>query len=309
MEIRQLQAMITLINSDFSVSKTADQLYLVQSAVSQQLKKLELELGGDLFERKGKRLTGLTAFGIQVEQQARKSLNAVKNIHLLSEDNLMVGKGVLRIGCTHTQARYILPTVIRAFHQSFPDIELQIHQGNPKQLVAWAGNDEVDFSICTEELAESGKLQSIPCYQWNRSLVTLPGHALHKIKKLTLKDLAAYPIITYILGFTGRQHFNDIFTQAGLAPNTILSAADTDIIKAYVLEGLGIGVIADMAFDPLIDSGLIKRDLSDLFPWETTRIAYLKDKYIRRSQQRFIDLFLETIRMDSTGRFKVVSEN
>lgn len=308
MELRQLQAMITLINSDFSVSRTAEQLYLVQSAVSQQLKKLELELGSQLFIRKGKRLIGLTDFGKKVEKQARKTLNSAKNINLLSEDNLSAGKGVLRIGCTHTQARYILPTVIRAFHHLFPDIELQIHQGNPKQLVAWAGNDEVDFSICTEELAESGKLQSIPCYQWNRSLITLPGHELHDLQNLTLDDLTRYPIITYILGFTGRQHFNDIFTKAGLTPNTILSAADTDIIKAYVLEGLGIGVIADMAFDPEIDTGLQKRDLNSLFPWETTRIAYLKDKYIRRSQQRFIDLFLEAIQMDKTGRFKVVSD-
>jgi len=304
MDIRQLQAMITLINSDFSVSNTAEKLFLVQSAVSQQLKRLEQELGSPLFIRKGKRLTGLTELGKQVEQQARDSLNAVNNIRLLAQDHIKLAQGVLRIGCTHTQARYILPPVIHAFNKSFPDVELQMHQGNPQQLVEWAGNDEVDFSICTEELAESRKLESVSCYQWNRSLITLPDHPLQKIEKPTLKDLCKYPIITYVVGFTGRQHFNQTFAKARLKPNTILSAADTDIIKAYVLDGLGIGIIANMSFEAKVDTGLKQIDLSHLFPWETTRIAYLKNKYIRRYQQTFIDLFMQTIRNDKSNRFK-----
>ena len=304
MDIRQLQSMITLINSEFSVSKTAEKLFLVQSAVSQQLQRLEQELGSPLFVRKGKRLTGLTELGKQVEKQARDSLNAVNNIRLLAQDHSDMTQGVLRIGCTHTQARYILPPVIRAFNKSFPEVELQMHQGNPQQLVEWAGRDDVDFSICTEELAQSRKLESISCYQWNRSLITKPEHPLQKITKPSLKDLCKYPIITYVVGFTGRQHFNDVFAKAKLKPNTVLSAADTDIIKAYVLDGLGIGVIANMAFEEKIDQSLKQIDLSHLFPWETTRIAYLKNKVIRRYQQTFIDLFLQTIREDKSSRFR-----
>lgn len=304
MDIRQLQAMITLINSDFSVSAAAQQLFLVQSAVSQQLKRLEQELGTPLFVRKGKRLTGLTELGSQVERQAREILTGVSNIQLMAEDHLKLALGVLRIGCTHTQARYILPPVIRAFNRTYPAIELQIHQGNPQQLVEWAGNDRVDFSICTEELGQSSKLENIPCYQWNRSLITLPDHPLQAIRKPTLEDLCAYPIITYVVGFTGRQHFNSIFAGARLQPNIVLSAADTDIIKAYVLDGLGIGVIASMSYDKNFDASLKRLDLSHLFPWETTRIAYLKNKYIRRYQQTFIDLFMATIRDERSDRFR-----
>ncbi len=304
MDIRQLQAMITLINSEFSVSRTAEKLFLVQSAVSQQLKRLEIELGSSLFVRKGKRLTGLTDLGIQVEKQARVSINAINNIKLLAQDQVDITRGVLRIGCTHTQARYILPPVIKAFNKSYPSVELQIHQGNPQQLVEWAGNDIVDFSICTEELADSNKLESIACYQWNRSLITLPDHPLLEIEKPALKDLCQYPIITYVVGFTGRQHFNDSFANAGLTPNTVLSAADTDIIKAYVLDGLGIGVIAQMSYDKKLDNKLEQVDLSHLFEWETTRIAYLKNKVIRRYQQTFIDLFLQLIRQDNSNRFR-----
>ncbi len=307
MEIRQLQTLIRLIDNDFNVSRTAEKLFLVQSAVSQQLKRLEQELGFELFKRKGKRLTGLSPLGLKVEKQARDALKHVGNIALIADEQRSTKQGVLRIGCTHTQARYILPPVIHLFNQTYPDIEFQIHQGTPRQLVEWAAHDQVDFSICTEELAQSKELDSIDCYRWNRSLITRLDHPLQKTRSIGLSDLCAYPLITYVVGFTGRQHFNETFVQAGLNPNIVLSAADTDIIKAYVLDGLGIGVIASMAYDEKVDTELAVRDISHLFPAETTRIAFQKNKYIRRFQQTFIDLFLKTIQQNKTHRFKSIS--
>ena len=307
MEFRQLQTLITLIGEDFSVSRCADKLFIVQSAVSQQLKRLEQELGNDLFIRKGKRLIGLTDFGGKIEQQARMAMNCMGNIQRLAEDENRSNEGLLRIGCTHTQARYILPPVIHRFNRQFPNIELQIHQGNPQQLVQWAANDLVDFSICTEELAQSDQLESVACYRWNRCLITRPGHPLQKLDSVSLNDLCEYPIITYVMGFTGRGNFDQAFRQAQLKPNTVLSAADTDIIKAYVLDGLGIGVIASMAFNPDLDQALQSRDLNDLFQWETTRIAYLKNRYIRGYQKTFIDLFLLHIAGDDSHRFYAVN--
>ena len=244
MDIRQLKTFISLIDNDFNVSHTAESLFLVQSAVSQQIKRLEQELGFELFMRKGKRLTGLTPLGRDVEVQARDSLKSVKNIYLIADEQRTMNRGVLRIGCTHTQARYILPPVIHLFNCTYPDIEFQIHQGNPQQLVEWASHDQVDFSICTEELGQSKALDSIACYQWNRSLITPRDHPLQKAAAVALSDLCEYPIITYVAGFTGRQHFNETFVRAGLEPNIVLSAADTDIIKIYVLDGLGIGAVS-----------------------------------------------------------------
>ena len=307
MDIRQLQTFIKLIDNDFNVSRTAENQFLVQSAVSQQVKRLEQELGFDLFKRKGKRLTGLTPLGLEVEVQARDSLKAVRNIMQIADEQRSMDQGVLRIGCTHTQARYILPPVIHQFNQVYPEIEFQIHQGTPRQLVEWASHDLVDFSICTEELAESSALDSIACYEWNRCLITRPDHPLQKKASITLSDLCGFPIVTYVAGFTGRQTFDETFAAAGLKPNTVLSAADTDIIKAYVLDGLGIGVIARMAYDEKLDTELPSRDLSHLFPPETTLIAFQKNKYIRRFQQTFIDTFLKTVKRDTTHRFKPVT--
>ena len=302
MEIRQLQSLIKLIECNYSVSKAADEMFIVQSAVSQHLKKLEDELGADLFVRKGKRLTGLTAIGETVAQHARQTLSSVNSIRAIGKDHINQNEGVLRIGTTHTQARYVLPPVIKAFNQAYPRVEMQIHQGTPRQLVQWAANDDLDFSICTEALADSKQLTNIPCYKWNRSLITLGDHPLHHVKNLTLEDLCQYPLVTYVYGFTGRAHFSETFREAGLNPHVVLSAADTDIIRTYVHEAMGIGIIASMALGDVDNKIIRSRDVSHLFPWEITRIAYLNDKYLRRYEQKFIDLLLDFVANDDEGK-------
>ncbi len=301
MDVRQLQSLIKLIDCNFSVTRAADELFVVQSAVSQHLKKLEDELEADLFIRKGKRLIGLTEIGQLVSAHARMALASVNSIHAIGRDYINQGDGILRIGTTHTQARYVLPPVIKAFNQAYPQVEVQIHQGTPKQLVQWAANDELDFSICTEALADSKELTNIPCYKWNRSLITLADHPLQQLEDLTLEDLCHYPLITYVYGFTGRGHFSETFREAGLVPHVVLSAADTDIIRTYVLEEMGIGIIASMALDE--PDGITRnRDVSHLFPWEVTRIAYLNDKYLRHYEQTFIGLFLDYVAKSDDGK-------
>lgn len=304
MELRQLQSLLKLIDCNYSVSKAADEMFLVQSAVSQHLKKLEGELGADLFIRKGKRLTGLTAIGDEVVHHARTTLASVNSIRAIGLDHNNQNEGILRIGSTHTQARYVLPPVIKAFNIAYPRVELQIHQGTPRQLVQWAVNDEIDFSICTEALAESSQLTNIPCYKWNRSLITLADHPLQSVPTLSLADLCDYPLITYVYGFTGRKSFSDTFLKANLQPHVVLSAADTDIIKTYVQEGMGVGIIASMALDDREDENFISRDVSHLFPWEISRIAYINDKFLRQYQQKFIDLFLDYVRRSDVKKIQ-----
>ncbi|MGI9320886.1 MAG: LysR substrate-binding domain-containing protein [Thiogranum sp.] len=295
MELRNLRSLITLVENGFSVSRAAEQLYLVQPAVSQHIRHMEDELGVQLFVRNGKRLTGLTKVGEQVVQYARKALAETHNILDVGRDHVEQSSGVLRIGTTHTQARYVLPPVIKVFNKTYPEVELQIHQGTPQQLVEMALHDLVDLSICTENLAEHPQLTAVPCYKWNRSLIVQSGHPLLKLRRLTLKALCNYPIITYVFGFTGRGHFSDTFAKHGLKPRVVLSAADTDVIKTYVREGMGVGIIASLAYTPEQDHDLVMHDLSNLFPLEVTKIAYLKGKYLRRYQQRFIELFQDCV--------------
>ncbi|MCG7865473.1 MAG: LysR substrate-binding domain-containing protein [Candidatus Thiodiazotropha taylori] len=298
MELRQLTSLVALEESGFNVTLAAKQLFLVQSAVSQHLAQLEQELGTQLFMRKGKRLIGLTAAGEQVLNYARQALAIRENILDVGREHVEEGSGLLRIGTTHTQACYVLPGVIRAFRKLFPRVNLQINQGTPQQLVDLVITDRVDFSICTEELGEHSTLTSIPCYRWNRSLIALKGHPVLSEKPLSLERICNYPLITYTFGFTGANHMQTTFARAGLQPNVVLTAADTDVIKTYVREGMGVGLIASMAYSAELDPDLETRDLSHMLPWETTWVAYHKDKYLRRYQRKFIDL-LEQMVLDN----------
>jgi LysR family cys regulon transcriptional activator len=280
-----------LVESEFSVSRAASRLNLVQPAVSQHLKQLEEELGTRIFRRQGKRLVGLTDAGEKVLHYARATLAGAANLLAVGRDHVEEGTGVLRIGATHTQARYVLPPVIRSFREAYPAVEVQIHQANPLQLVEMAVNDAVDLAICTEALDRNPALTAIPSYRWNRCLIALPDHPALEARPVTLDTLCEYPLVTYVFGFTGRGHLSDTFARDGLRPHVVLSATDTDVIKTYVREGLGIGIIADLAYEEDKDADLGVRALSHLFPAEVTKIAYPKDKYLQRFQQRFIDLF------------------
>jgi len=290
MELRQLRSLVTLVDSDFSVSHAAVRLNLVQPAVSQHLKQLEQELGTPLFRRKGKRLTGLTQVGERVVGYARSTLADAANILAIGRDHLDEEGGVLRLGTTHTEARYVLPPVVRRFREDYPGVEVQIHQGTPQQLVDMTVEDGVDIAVCTEAVGAHPALAAIPCYRWNRCLIAPPAHPVLRARPITLEVLCEQPMITYVFGFTGRGRLSDTFAKEGLRPRVVLSAADTDVIKTYVREGLGIGIIADLAYDADRDTDLEMRDLSHLFPWEVTRIAHLREKYLSRYQQRFVDL-------------------
>lgn len=295
MELRQLNSLVALEASGFNVTLAAKQLFLVQSAVSQHLAQLEKELGTQLFMRKGKRLIGLTAAGEEVLSYARQALSIRENILAVGREHVEEDSGILRIGTTHTQACYVLPSVIRAFRKIFPAVNLQIYQGTPQQLVDMVLTDRVDFSICTEELGKQASLSAIPCYRWNRSLIALKGHPVMAEKPLSLESICSYPLITYTFGFTGANHMQTTFARAGLQPDVVLTASDTDVIKTYVREGMGIGLVASMAYSAEHDDDLEARDLSHMLPWETTWVAFHKDKYLRRYQQKFVDLLEEMI--------------
>ena len=291
MDLRQLRSLVTLVETDFSVSRAAERLNLVQPAVSQHLKQLEAELGCHLVQRQGKRLLGLTKAGDAVLHQARGTLAGVANILAIGRDQAEDRGGVLRLGTTHSQARYVLPPLIRRFRQAFPAVEIQLHQASPEQLVTMLLRDTVDLAICTEAIDQHPELLATPCYRWNRCLIAPLGHPILVQRPISLELLGEQPLVTYVAGFSGHGHFLATFGREGLKPRLTVGAADADVIKTYVREGFGLGIIADLAYDPHADADLGRRDLSHLFPWEVTRLALSRAKYPRAFQGAFMDLF------------------
>ncbi len=290
MELRQLASLVAVVESGYKVTDAAQRLHLVQSAVSQQLARLEQELGTQIFARKGKRLVGLSAAGEQILRYARDALAIRDNILAVGSDHVNEASGLLRLATTHTQARYVLPAVIRRFRSRFPDVGLEIQQGTPQQVVDMALSNRVDFAICTEMLGEHPALTALPIYRWNHSLIAPTDHPVLRRRPLSLESICEYPLITHTSGITGTRHLQATFARAGLKPRVILRGVDADVIKTYVREELGIGLIASAAYADA-DSDLECRDLRHLLPWETVWVAYDKDKYLRRFQQEFITLF------------------
>jgi len=111
------------------------------------------------------------------------------------------------------------------------------------------------------------------------------------VEKIALEDVAQYPLITYDFAFTGRSAMQRAFEQKGLTPNVVLTAIDSDVIKTYVALGLGIGILAQMAFDPKQDTALKSIDASHLFEPSATRIGIRKNTFLRGYIYDFIEMF------------------
>jgi LysR family cys regulon transcriptional activator len=290
MNFQQLRIIREAVQRNFNLTEVANALFTSQSGVSKHILDLEDELGIELFVRKGKRLTGLTEPGKELVGIVERMLIDAKNIKRLAEQFANRDEGSLTIATTHTQARYALPQVVRRFKEAYPKVHLVLHQGGPAEIVALLQSGEADIGIATESLDASPAFVSFPFYEWHHAVVVPDSHPLASLPgPLTLATLAEYPLITYHEGYTGRPRIDATFANAGLVPDIVMAALDADVIKTYVEVGLGVGIVAAMAFDPARDIGLKRLDASHLFERNTTRIAVRRGHYLRGYAYRFLE--------------------
>ena len=233
----------------------------------------------------------MTPAGEMVVATARRALLELGNLKRVADEFRSEDSGELAIATTHTQARYVLPKVIQAFAARYPKVRLVLHQGNPRQVAEQTAAGEADLGIATEALTEYPELTTLPCYEWNRVVLVPKGHPLAGITPLTLEAIARHPIVTYDFAFTGRSQANAAFTAKGLTPNVVLTALDADVIKTYVALGMGVGIVAQMAYDPVRDEEFTCIDASHLFANSTTRLALRRNVFLRSYIYAFIALF------------------
>jgi LysR family cys regulon transcriptional activator len=287
---QQLRIIRETVRRSFNLTDVANALYTSQSGVSKHIKDLEDELGVELFVRKGKRLLGLTEPGQELVGIVERILLDTQNIKKLGEQFSNKDKGQLSVATTHTQARYALPKVITEFKKQFPKVNLVLHEASPTEIVSMLLDGQADIGIATEALQNVPELAAFPYYTWHHGVVVPGGHELEHVTKLSLEKIAEYPIVTYHQGFTGRGRIDDAFAAAKLEPDIVMSALDADVIKAYVELGLGIGIVASMAFDAKRDPHLRLLDATHLFKINTSRIAIRRGNYLRGYAHRFIEL-------------------
>ncbi|MFZ6843135.1 CysB family HTH-type transcriptional regulator [Undibacterium sp. RuTC16W] len=295
MNFQQLRSIREAARCGYNLTEVANVLFTSQPGVSRQIRELEEELGVDIFERNGKRLTGLTEPGKDILKIIERLLIEAENLRQAGDDYSDQTKGTLTIATTHTQARYVLPKVVQGFRNAFPDVRIALQQSSPEHIAEWVLSGKADVGIATEGLSQFKDLVSFPCYEWNHVIVVPDGHPLLRKTPITLEDLSNYPLITYDVGFTGRGHIDQAFQQAGLRTDIVLTAMDSDVIQQYVALGLGVGLVAEMAVETGIDtrrfSALQALPASHLFAPNVTRLAVRRGAYLRSYILDFIVQF------------------
>jgi LysR family cys regulon transcriptional activator len=291
MKLQQLRYLHEVAKRGLNLSEAALALHTSQPGISKQVKLLEEELGVQILVRNGKRVVDVTEPGRIVLDIAARILRDTENLRQVGREFGTQGTGALTIATTHTQARYALPPVVQRFVQRYPRVRLSLREGSPQQLAALMLDGAADIAIITEAYEEYEDLLTLPCYQWNRCVITPHGHALQKQKHVTLESVARYPLITYDFAFTRDSPIKRAFDARGLKPQVSLTAVDADVIKTYVELGLGVGILARMAVDPARDSGLHVIDASHLFDASTTRIGLRRNVYLRGYVYDFIEMF------------------
>lgn len=290
MNIRQLRYISELARRGLNVSATAESLFTSQPGVSKQIRQLEEELGLQLFERSGKQLIRVTPAGEAIIERANRALLELESIRQCAQQFRDPDAGHLSIATTHTQARYVLPSVVQSFIRRYPGVSLHVHQANPKQIAELAATGVADFAIATEAMEHFEELAMMPCYHWNRAIITPCEHPLRDKHPLTLEAVARYPILTYVFGFTGRSQLDLAFKARHLNPQVAFTATDADVIKTYVRLGLGVGIVAKLAYDPDVDTDLCAWDAGHLFERSTTKIGFRRGLELRGYMYDFIQL-------------------
>ncbi len=307
MNLQQLRFLNEIVRQGLNISEAAGALYTSQPGISKQIRLLEEELGIEIFVRNGKRIVAITEPGKAVLTIAQRMLQDAGNLKQVAEEFHSQDSGKLTIATTHTQARYALPPTVKQFIKGYPGVRLVVHQLNTTQMAELVLCVEADIGIATESLALYDELVTLPCYEWNHCIIAPLKHPILAEKKLTLAKIAQYPIITYDFAFTGRNKINAAFEAANIQPNIALTAIDADVIKTYVELGLGIGILAKMAFVPDRDKQLRMLDVSHLFKPSTTRIAIRQNEYLRGYTYDFIELFAPHLTREVVARAMHVS--
>lgn len=290
MNLRQCRYIVEIAQNDLNISKVAEALHTSQPGISKQVRMLELELGLDIFVRAGNRLSGITADGERIVAYARRVIEEIQNIEAVAQELRQPNVGTLILATTHTQARYVLPEVMKVFADCHPKVKIIIRHGSPEQIANMVTSGEADIGVTTDAPSEKGSVIVVPWRQFDRVVIVPRRHKLLQHTRITLKNIAQYPLITYEPQFTGRRELIRAFEKEGLNPTLSVSAIDADVIKTCVEQSLGIAVLSEVTFNPRRDAGLRAISAKHLFPPSITSLLINRKRHLQKYVYDFIQM-------------------
>lgn len=308
MNIQQLRIIVEASRQSFNFTAVARALYISQPAISKSIKEFEDELGVELFIRKGKRILGFTEVGNRLLGLAQEILGSVRKIKSLKNEFLDKDSGTLTLATTHTQARYVLPDIIKRYTFDSPKVQFVLHQSSPLEIASMLDSGDADIAIATESLKNDDRFITFPFYQWHHGVIVPKAHTLLNCRDITLNSISKYPLITYHKGFTGREKIDKQFITKKLSQNIVLEALDADVIKAYVSQKLGVGIIASMAYDEDQDSDLALIEGDKIFEKNTTYLALRKGQFLKGFVAKFVCLCIENLTIEDLN-LKILNTN
>ncbi len=292
MKLQQLKYLVAIAENNLSITHAAEKVYTSQPGISKQLRLLEEELNLKIFIRNGKQLAGITPAGEEIIGRARNILQEVSNIKRLSREQEPGSNNItLSLATTQTQAKYVLPSALSQLQKKYKNLKIELEQGSTEQIIELLTKDKVDFAIISGNLELSTEFIKVPCYQWDRLVVFPVEHPLGDLTKLNLKDVVKYPLITYNMNVKQSSSLMAAAQQEKLQPNVVFTAADADVIKTYVRSGLGVGIIASMAFEPKKDRDLIGYSTAQFLPKSTTWLVFKKGAFFPSYMKEFVQIF------------------
>jgi len=302
LNFQQLKIIREAARCEFNLTEVANTLFTSQSGVSRHIRDLEDELGVEIFIRRGKRLLGMTEPGKALLTIAERILDEAGKVRRLADVFTNETSGILTIATTHTQARYSLPKVIKAFRQLYPNVRLELNQGSPQEIVTMLLAGEADIGIASEMLVNNSSLAAFPWFSWHHALLVPKGHELVQNQPVSLSTLGRYPLITYRQGITGRSRVDRAFQAAGLKPDIVLSAQDSDVVKTYVKLGLGVGILADQACETEENEDLERLDATHLFDASTVWLGLKRGQLQRNYVWQFLELCNANLSLEEIKR-------
>ncbi|MFM9282130.1 LysR family transcriptional regulator [Paenibacillus jiagnxiensis] len=305
MEFRQLQYALQ-IASERNFSRAAEKLHIAQPSLSQQLSKLEKELGVLLFQRNTSAVE-LTHAGEVFVEKAQKIVDAMEVLRQEMDDISQLRKGKVVVGSMPITGSHLLPHVLPAFKHLHPDIEITLLEDSSMNLEKKTANGQTDLSLLSLPLVEPS-LSYVPIGEEIIDLAIPPGHPLAKRadgkqpQTVRLEELADEPFVVLKKGQGFRKLTMDLCHQAGFEPRVVFESTNMETVQSLVATGMGITLVprfiaraASSEFVP------VYLKLAAPAPSRTLVIAYRNGRYLSKAAEAFIDTFKETVSQLSIG--------